>query len=35
MTEWHVRYGDRGVMSYWNVDRKSACIYSSAAHRSM
>lgn len=28
MTEWHVRYGGRGVMIYWHVERKSTCIYS-------
>ena len=28
MTEWHARYGGRGVMIYWHVDKKSACIYS-------
>ena len=28
MTEWHVRYGKPGVMVYWHVERKSACIYS-------
>ena len=28
MTEWHVRYGGRGIMVYWHVERKSACIYS-------
>ena len=28
MTEWHVRYGGRGVMIYWHVERKSLCIYS-------
>jgi TnpA family transposase len=28
MTEWHARYGGRGVMIYWHVDRKSVCIYS-------
>ncbi len=28
MTEWHARYGGRGVMIYWHVDRKSTCIYS-------
>ncbi len=28
MTEWHVRYGGRGVMVYWHVERKAACIYS-------
>ena len=28
MTEWHVRYGGRGVMIYWHVERRSICIYS-------
>lgn len=28
MTEWHTRYGGRGVMIYWHVERKSTCIYS-------
>lgn len=28
MTKWHVRYGGRGVMIYWHVERKSLCIYS-------
>jgi len=28
MTEWHIRYGGRGVMVYWHVERKSVCIYS-------
>ena len=28
MTEWHIRYGGRGVMIYWHVARKSVCIYS-------
>lgn len=28
MTEWHIRYGGRGVMVYWHVERKAACIYS-------
>jgi TnpA family transposase len=28
MTEWHTRYGGKGVMIYWHVDRKSTCIYS-------
>src|SRR3954466_7630507 len=28
MTEWHVRYGGRGVMIYWHVERRSTCIYS-------
>lgn len=28
LTEWHVRYRGPGIMVYWHVDRKSACIYS-------
>ena len=28
MTEWHQRYGGRGVMIYWHVDTKATCIYS-------
>lgn len=28
MTEWSVRYGGRGVMIYWHVERKSVCIHS-------
>ena len=28
MTEWHARYGGRGVMIYWHVDKQSTCIYS-------
>ena len=28
MTEWHVRYGGRGVMIYWHVERGSVCIHS-------
>lgn len=28
MTEWHVRYGGRGVMIYWHVEKGSTCIYS-------
>jgi TnpA family transposase len=28
MTEWHVRYGGRGIMIYWHVERRSTCIYS-------
>jgi TnpA family transposase len=28
MSEYHIRYGGRGVMIYWHVDRKAACIYS-------
>ena len=28
MTEWHVRYGGRGVMIYWHVEKHSVCICS-------
>ena len=28
MTEWHLRYRNRGVMIYWHVERKSVCVYS-------
>jgi TnpA family transposase len=28
MTEWHARYGGRGIMIYWHVDTNSTCIYS-------
>ena len=28
LTEWHVRYGGRGVMIYWHVEKNSVCIYS-------
>jgi TnpA family transposase len=28
LTEWHVRYRGPGVMVYWHVDKKAACIYS-------
>jgi TnpA family transposase len=28
MAQWHARYGGRGVMVYWHVEKKSACIYS-------
>ena len=28
LTEWHVRYGGRGVVVYWHVERHSTCIYS-------
>ncbi|MFM7530135.1 MAG: Tn3 family transposase, partial [Nodosilinea sp.] len=27
-SEYHARYGGRGVMVYWHVEKKSACIYS-------
>lgn len=28
MTEWHLRYGGKGVMIYWHVERHATCIYS-------
>jgi len=28
LTEYHVRYGGRGIMIYWHIDRKSVLIYS-------
>src|SRR3546814_5372418 len=28
MTEWHARYGGRGVMIYWHVERRATCVYS-------
>ena len=28
LTEWHVRYGGRGVMIYWHVEKHAACIFS-------
>jgi TnpA family transposase len=28
MTEWHIRYGGRGVMIYWTLDTNACCIYS-------
>jgi len=28
ITEWHTRYHGRGVVIYWHVEKKSACIYS-------
>jgi TnpA family transposase len=27
-SQWHMRYGGRGVMIYWHVERKSLCIHS-------
>lgn len=27
-TQWHVRYGGRGIMIYWHVERHSLCIHS-------
>lgn len=28
LTEYHIRYGGRGIVIYWHIDRKSALIYS-------
>jgi TnpA family transposase len=28
MTQWSIRHRGRGIMIYWHVDKKSACIYS-------
>lgn len=28
ITEWHTRYGGRGVVIYWHVEKKATCIYS-------
>lgn len=28
LTEWHVRYGGRGVMIYWHVEKGASCFYS-------
>jgi TnpA family transposase len=28
LTEWHARYGGRGVMIYWHVEKGASCIYS-------
>ena len=28
MTKYHIRYGGRGVMIYWHVEKKSICIHS-------
>src|SRR3546814_7331416 len=27
MTEWHARYGGRGVMIYWHVEKRATCVY--------
>lgn len=27
-TQWHMRYGGRGIMIYWHVERSSLCIHS-------
>jgi TnpA family transposase len=26
LTEWHLRYGGRGVMVYWHVEKRAVCI---------
>jgi TnpA family transposase len=28
ITEWHLRYGGRGIMIYWHVEKGASCIYS-------
>jgi len=28
MTEWHLRYGGKGIMIYWHVEKHATCIYS-------
>jgi TnpA family transposase len=28
LTEWHIRYGGRGVMIYWHVEKRAVCIHS-------
>jgi TnpA family transposase len=28
LTEWHNRYGGRGIMVYWHVEKRATCIYS-------
>src|SRR6516165_7626719 len=28
MTQWHARYQGPGVMIYWHVERRAACVYS-------
>lgn len=28
LVEWHTRYGGRGVMIYWHVDKKGLCVHS-------
>jgi TnpA family transposase len=27
-TQWHLRYGGRGIMIYWHVEKNSLCIHS-------
>ena len=34
-TQWHIRYGGRGIMIYWHVERKSLCIHSQCVIRRM
>jgi TnpA family transposase len=28
LTEWHIRYRGPGIMVYWHIDKKAACIHS-------
>jgi Tn3 transposase DDE domain len=28
LVEWHARYGGRGIMIYWHVDKKGLCVHS-------
>ena len=28
LTEWHLRYGGKGIMIYWHVEKHATCIYS-------
>jgi TnpA family transposase len=28
LTAWHLRYGGRGVMVYWHVEKRAVCLYS-------
>jgi TnpA family transposase len=28
LTEWHLRYGGKGIMIYWHVEKHAVCIYS-------
>lgn len=28
MTQWHLRYGGKGIMIYWHVEKHATCIYS-------
>nr|WP_315863877.1 Tn3 family transposase [Crinalium epipsammum] len=33
LSQYHLRYGGRGVMIYWHVEKKSTCIYSGVEPR--